>query len=157
MVDSRQKGARAEAAAKKVLIEKTGLGWERTPGSGALNEKHKLKGDLYIPDCKNKFCVEVKHYKDDHFTSKVLTSKGPQFLLWWEQAERQGVQVGRDPLLLFKFDRSKWFVAFTMHAFDGSSMKGTYKHFNLSIDEDHHIVTICKLDDFLEEDITWIL
>lgn len=113
MVDSRQKGARAEAAAKGMLIKHTGLDWQRTPGSGALNAAHKLKGDLYIPDCKNKFCVEVKHYKDDHLTSKILTDKNPQLLKWWEQAVRQGEQTGREPLLLFKFDRSKWFVAFS--------------------------------------------
>ena len=121
MVDSRQKGGRAEAAAKKLLIDKTGLDWQRTPGSGALNEAHKLKGDLYIPDEKNKFCVEVKHYKDDHLTSKILTSKDPQLLQWWEQAVRQGLQVGREPLLLFKFDRSKWFVAFTWKALNENS------------------------------------
>ena len=53
MVDSRQKGARAEAAAKGLLIKHSGLDWQRTPGSGALHAAHKLKGDLYIPDCKN--------------------------------------------------------------------------------------------------------
>jgi len=112
MVDSRQKGARAEAAVKKVLIDKTGLNWQRTPGSGALAPTHGLKGDLYIPNEKNFYCVEVKHYKDDHFTSKILTSKDPQLTEWWKQAVRQGIQTDKDPLLIFKFDRSKLFVAF---------------------------------------------
>ena len=31
----------------------------------------------------------------------------------WEQAVRQGTQTTRLPLLIFKHDRSKWFVAFT--------------------------------------------
>ena len=83
------------------------------PGSGALDAKHKLKGDLYIPNSTNKFCIEVKHYAEDHLTSKVLTSKNSQLILWWEQAERQGKQVDREPLLIFKFDRSKIFVAFS--------------------------------------------
>lgn len=112
MVDSRQKGARAENDAKKILIKYTGLNWQRIPMSGALDEKHGLKGDLYIPGEKQTYCVEVKHYKDDHLTSKILTTKTkPQLIKWWEQAEREAGQVDREPLLLFKFDRSKWFVA----------------------------------------------
>ena len=160
MVDSRQKGARAEAAAKGLLIKHTGLDWQRTPGSGALNVAHKLKGDLYIPDAKNKFCVEVKHYKDDHLTSKILTDKSPQLLKWWEQAERQAHQTGRDPLLLFKFDRSKWFVAFTSHAFDNSSYMNTdkYRFFKLTYHTDNHPVYIAKLEEWLAaETIQWIL
>lgn len=111
MVDSRQKGARAENDAKKILIKYTGLNWQRTPMSGALDEKHGLKGDLYIPNSSQVFCVEVKHYKDNHLTSKILTDKKPQLITWWEQTERESEQVDREPLLLFKFDRSKWFVA----------------------------------------------
>lgn len=113
MVDSRDKGARAEAQARKFLKELTNLKWERTPGSGALNEKHQLKGDIYVPGEKNLYCVEVKHYKDEHFNSTLFTGKTPQLIAWWEQAVRQGTQTTRLPLLIFKHDRSKWFVAFT--------------------------------------------
>jgi len=113
MVDSRDKGARAEAQARKLLKELTKLGWERTPGSGALNEKHGLKGDIYVPNEKNIYCVEVKHYKDEHFNTSLFTGKNPQLIEWWEQAVRQGNQTSRLPLLIFKHDRSKWFVAFT--------------------------------------------
>ena len=151
MVDSRQKGARAEAAAKGLLIKHTGLDWQRTPGSGALNAAHKLKGDLYIPDEKNKFCVEVKHYKDDHLTSKILTDKNPQILQWWAQAVRQGEQTGREPLLIFKFDRSKWFVAFR-----DKPNNGCYKLLQL-LNEDEHIY-MAKLEEWLAaEEIEWIL
>lgn len=113
MVDSRDKGARAEAQARKLLKELTGLKWERTPGSGALNEKHGLKGDIYVPNEKNTFCIEVKHYKEEHFNTSLFTGKTPQLIIWWEQAVRQGIQVDRKPMLIFKHDRSKWFVAHT--------------------------------------------
>ena len=161
MVDSRQKGARAEAAAKGLLIKHTGLDWQRTPGSGALNAAHKLKGDLYIPDCKNKFCVEVKHYKDDHLTSKIITDKNPQLIKWWEQAIRQGEQTGREPLLLFKFDRSKWFVAFKTdalyHENEVSSMN-TLRYTYLTVDTDEYRFHTAKLEEWLAaEDIKWIL
>jgi ribosomal protein L44E len=71
-----------------------------------------LKGDLYIPNKDNVFCVECKHYESDHLTSQVLTSKNPQLIEWWEQAVRQGKQVGRKPLLIFKHNRSKMFAAY---------------------------------------------
>ena len=112
MVDVRAKGATAETKIRNELRLATGLKWERTPGSGALDEKHGLKGDLYVVGEKNVFCVECKHYADDHFTSTLLTSKNPQIIDWWQQAVRQGKQVGRKPLLLFKHDRSKVFAAY---------------------------------------------
>ena len=110
MVDSRQKGARAEAAIVKLLKQDTGLNWKRVPGSGALHQDHGLKGDVYVPNEHNYFCCEVKHYKDNQLTSKVLTDKNPQFLEWWNQAVRQGEQTDKIPILFFKHDRSKWFV-----------------------------------------------
>ncbi len=113
MVDPRAKGARAETLIRDQLRELTKLQWERVPSSGALDPKHGLKGDLYIPNEKNLYVVEVKHYEEDHITSKVLTGKSPQFFEWWEQATRQGKQVDKIPLLIFKFNRSKTFVAFT--------------------------------------------
>jgi hypothetical protein len=112
MVDSRQKGATAETTVRDALRKATGLKWERVPGSGALDAKHGLKGDLYIPQEKNLFAVEVKHYKDTYLDYSILTGKTPQLLEWWEQAERQGRQLDKKPLLIFKHDRSKLFVAF---------------------------------------------
>lgn len=111
-VDSRAKGARAEAVVRDYLKKATGLGWERVPSSGALDPKHKLKGDLYLPDMKNYYCVEVKHYAEDHINSGLLTNKNPQLLDFWKQTVREALQVNRMPLLIFKFDRSKLFCAF---------------------------------------------
>lgn len=111
MVDSRAKGARGETVARDALRKLTGLQWERVPGSGALDEKHKLKGDLYVPGKENLFCIEVKNYEEDAITSKLLTSSSPPIIEWWVQAERQGSQVGKLPMLIFKHNRSKLFVA----------------------------------------------
>ncbi len=112
MVDVRQKGATAETKARDELRLLTGLKWERVPGSGALDPKHQLKGDLYVPGEKNLYSVEVKHYKDCHIDHSLITGKSPQLIEWWNQAVRQGVQVDKKPLLIFKHDRSKFFVAF---------------------------------------------
>lgn len=112
MVDSRQKGATAETKVRDELRKLTNLKWERVPGSGALDPKHGLKGDLYVPGESNLFAIEVKHYKDNYLDSTLLTGKNPQLLEWWKQALRQGEQVSKTPLLIYKFDRSKLFVAF---------------------------------------------
>ena len=112
MVDSRAKGATAETKVRDELRKLTGLQWERVPGSGALDPKHGLKGDLYVPNANNFFCVEVKHYKDDHLNTTLFTGKSPQLIEWWKQTIRESAQVGREPVLIFKHDRSKLFCAF---------------------------------------------
>jgi Holliday junction resolvase len=144
MVDSREKGARAETAAKGLLIKHTGFGWERVPSSGALNPRHKLKGDLYIPEKQNIYSVEVKHYKEDHISSKMLTDKQPQIIKWWEQSIRQAEQISKKPLLIFKFDRSKFFVAF-LEPKPSKALK--YIKYNNS-----HIFYIAKLEEWLEKE-----
>jgi Holliday junction resolvase len=109
---SRDKGARAETVVRDALRKLTGLNFERVPGSGALDEKHFLKGDLYLPNLPNVFCIEVKHYKDDTLDSKILSGKNPQLIEFWKQTTRQALQVKRLPLLIFKHDRSKLFVGY---------------------------------------------
>lgn len=141
MVDSREKGARAESVIRDVLRKATGLQWERVPGSGALNEKHQLKGDLYVPGEKNLYVTECKHYADDHLTSSVLTSKNPQLLEWWTQATRQGVQVSKKPLLIFKYDRSKIFCAFE------EVPSADYRYMFVKVGEHEFFVSL--LDDYL--------
>ena len=109
---SKDKGTRGEMVARDLLRKYTTLKWERTPLSGALDPKHGLKSDLYVPNEHNLYAIEVKSYEDDHLTSQILTSKTPQLIQWWEQAVRQGKQVDKKPLLIFKHNRSKMFVAF---------------------------------------------
>lgn len=111
-IDVRAKGATAETKARDDLRALTGLKWERVPGSGALDPKHQLKGDLYVPGEKNLFCVEMKHYKDCHIDHSLISGKSPQLIEWWSQAMRQGEQVSKEPLLIFKHDRSKLYCAF---------------------------------------------
>lgn len=143
MVDPRAKGARGETVVRDALRKLTGLQWERTPGSGALNAKHSLKGDLYIPNSRNNYCVEVKNYEDDHLTSKYLTDKTPQITTWWAQTIREAEEVGKKPLLIFKFNRSKLFAAFQLDE-PREILSG---HMFLSRDK----IYIMLLDDFIKE------
>jgi hypothetical protein len=143
VVDARAKGARTETTVRDLLKKHTNLGWERVPGSGALDPKHQLKGDLYVPGKNNLWCVEVKGYAEDHVTSHLLTSKTPQLVQFWEQTARQGVQVAKKPLLIFKFDRSKVFVAF-------DELPNSQNYRCLYYNHEQHEFYVALLEDWLK-------
>jgi Holliday junction resolvase len=108
MVDSRAKGARGEYLVRDMLREATGLKFERVPASGALEY---LKGDLYVPNNRNFYCIEVKNYKDSPLTDKVFTAQKTNNLIrWWRKVVFQAAGGDQKPLLFFKYDRSKVFV-----------------------------------------------
>jgi hypothetical protein len=95
------------------MRELTDLNWERVPSSGALDPKHGLKGDLYVPNEKNLYCVEVKSYENSHIDHLLVSGVGNhQIVNWMQQSIRQGAQVNKKPLLLFKHNRSKIFCAY---------------------------------------------
>ncbi len=111
MVDSRAKGARGEYLVRDMLRNASGLQFERVPSSGALSY---LKGDLYVPDERNLFCIEVKNYEKSPLTDKVFTNKTNYLLQWWEKIVRQAALKTQQPLLFFKYSRSKVFVVTTL-------------------------------------------
>ena len=109
MVDPRAKGAEGERQVRDLLKGHTGLAFERVPMSGALDY---LKGDIFLPNMHNNYCIEVKFYKDSHFNDKILTAlKSNVFIRWWEQTTEQAKKAGAKPALFFKYNRSKIFVA----------------------------------------------
>ncbi len=107
MVNVRAKGARGEYAVRDMLRTYSGLGFERVPASGALAY---LKGDLYVPQVPNRFCIEIKNYKESHINDKILTSKTNKIVEWWNKIEEQAIDSDMQPLLFVKYDRSKIFV-----------------------------------------------
>ena len=107
MVDSRAKGARGEYLVRDMLRDASGLQFERVPSSGALSY---LKGDLYVPDAKNLFCIEVKNYEKSPLTDKIFTNKTNYLLQWWDKIVKQAELKLQQPLLFFKYSRSKVFV-----------------------------------------------
>ena len=109
MVDPRAKGAEGERQVRDLLKGHTGLAFERVPMSGALDY---LKGDIFLPNMHNNYCIEVKFYKDSHFNDKILTAlKSNMFIRWWDQTIEQAKKAGAKPALFFKYNRSKIFVA----------------------------------------------
>lgn len=105
MVDSRAKGARAEYSARDLLRKYTGLPWERTPSSGALEY---LKGDLYIPNSEQKYTIEVKNYEESSINDKILVNTTNNFVNWWPKLLLQAKNT--KPILFYKYNRSKFFV-----------------------------------------------
>lgn len=105
-INSRTKGARGEASVCEVLCANSGLNFERTPGSGS----GKIKGDLYVLGKKNTFCIEVKNYAESPLSDKVLTNKTNNLNVWWTKLLVQAKQCNQQPLLIFKYNRSKLFV-----------------------------------------------
>ena len=145
VVDARAKGARTETTVRDLLRKLTGLGWERVPGSGALDPKHQLKADLYVPGRTNLYAVEVKGYAEDHLNSSLLTSKNPQLIEFWKQTTRQAEQVNKKPLLIFKFDRSKIFVAF-------EDLPASMAYRCLLVSVDGHEFYVALLEDWIKYD-----
>ena len=108
MVDSRAKGARGEYLVRDLLREYTNLQFERVPMSGALEY---LKGDLYVPNEKNYFCIEVKNYAETPLTDKILSQiKTNNLIRWWRKLVTQALAGKQRPLLFFKYNRSKIYV-----------------------------------------------
>jgi len=149
VIDSRAKGRTAELNCRNELRKLTNLDWERTPLSGALDAKHKMKGDIYVPGVSIKYCVEIKHYADDHINTKLLTGKTPIFLEWWKQTVREAEQMDRMPLLIFKHNRSKWFAAFNNYDVALALMDMKERLIHLYPEE----IYICTLTDFCEAEI----
>ena len=108
MVDSRAKGARGEYLVRDLLRQHTNLQFERVPNSGALEY---LKGDLYVPHEKNKYCIEVKNYSESPLTDKIFTAPRTNNLIrWWTKLNIQAAQGNQEALLFFKYNRSPIFV-----------------------------------------------
>ena len=108
MVDSRAKGARGEYLVRDMLRQATGLQFERVPNSGALAY---LKGDIYVPHETNKFCIEVKNYAESPLSDRIFTQERTNNLArWWKKLQKQAKSGSQEPLLFFKYNRSKVYV-----------------------------------------------
>jgi len=107
MVNSRQKGHKAELLVANMLTRWTNLPFEQTPGSGS----GKIKGDLWLKHHINHYLIEVKFYKDDAISTKVFTNKSNNFVQWWVKTCQQADDNNLEPLLFFKANHAQFFVS----------------------------------------------
>lgn len=121
MTNSKDKGNRGEVLVRTELRARTGLNFEKTPQSGASFVEG-LKGDLYLPNQKNKFTIEVKNYAEDGFGSHLLEGKG-DFLRWWEQAVAAAKVNKNTPMVIYRWNRSKMYCALPTYIETGVNNK----------------------------------
>ena len=109
MTNSKDKGNRGEVLVRTELRARTGLNFEKTPHSGALSIEG-MKGDLYLPNQRNEYTIEVKNYESDGFGSHLLEGKG-DFLRWWQQAVAAAKVNKNIPMVIYRWNRSKMYCA----------------------------------------------
>ena len=87
-----------EYLVRDLLRDHTNLQFERVPMSGALEY---LKGDLYVPNERNHFCIEVKNYADSPLSDKILPDKNKQLVAMVEKAGYTGISRETASLTVF--------------------------------------------------------
>ena len=108
---SKIKGSAYEAKIKRYLNSHFDIEFERMPLSGSIEY---LKGDIWTPHdtAAWPYCIECKHYKDIQW-NKLLTAKTTDLLNFWRQAVREAEVMRKEPLLIFRWNRSKDFVGWS--------------------------------------------
>ena len=108
---SKIKGSAYEAKIKRYLNCHFDIEFERMPLSGSIEY---LKGDLWTPHdtAAWPYCIECKHYKDIQWNN-LLTAKTTDILQFWRQAVREAEVMRKEPLLIFRWNRSKDFVGWS--------------------------------------------
>ena len=107
---SKIKGSAYEAKITKLLTEVFGKEFRRVPLSGSLEW---LKGDIFVPTDTAWFpyTIECKHYAEIDW-SNLLTAKTSDLHNFWKQTQREAAVMKRKPLLIFRWNRSKDYVAY---------------------------------------------
>lgn len=108
---SKAKGSAFEAKIARKFTEAFGKEFKRVPLSGAIEY---LKSDIFVPSDTAWFpyILECKHYKEVKWNG-FLTAKSSDIYKFWEQASNDAVKMDKKPLLVFRWDRSKDFVAYS--------------------------------------------
>ena len=107
---SKAKGSAYEQKIATRLTSEFDVEFRRVPLSGSIDY---LKGDIWTPHDTAwwPYAIECKHYKDIEWNN-LLTSKTTDMLQFWRQAVREAEVMNKKPLLIFRWNRSKDFVAF---------------------------------------------
>lgn len=108
---SKIKGSAYEAKIVGILNKEfPKIQFERVPLSGSISY---LKGDIWTPHdtAAWPWCIEAKHYKELEWNN-LLTAKSTDIIRFWEQTIREAEVMKKKPLLIFRWNRSKDFVAY---------------------------------------------
>lgn len=105
---SKIKGSAYEAKIRDLLTKELGIEFKRMPLSGAIEY---LKGDLWTPHdtAAWPYCIECKHYAEVNWNG-LLTAKTSDLLEFWRQAVREAEVMKKDPLVIYRWNRSKDYI-----------------------------------------------
>ena len=137
---SKDKGRAFEYVVRDKMTDTFKSQFERVPLSGALSY---LKGDVYppwLPDFP--WTIEAKHHKEVDWNN-VLTAKTSLLLEFWDQTTREAMVMKKNPLLIYKWDRSKLFACW----FDDKVKTKNFVHIRSGTREFY----MALLDDWLAE------
>lgn len=102
---SKTKGRSFEYVVRDAFSNNFDNKFERVPLSGALEY---LKGDVYCPWLPDfPYCIEAKHHKEVPWNNLISAKKSSLLLDFWKQTVREAEQMKKNPLLVYKWDRSK--------------------------------------------------
>lgn len=107
---SKIKGSAYEAKIATLFTTEFGKQFRRVPLSGALEW---MKGDIIVIEDTAWFpyTIECKHYKDLEWNN-FLTAKTSDIHNFWRQTLREAKVMNKKPLLVFRWNRSKDYVAY---------------------------------------------
>lgn len=108
---SKIKGSAYEAKIATLLSKEFNKEFRRVPLSGSIDY---LKGDIWTPHDTAwwPYCIECKHYGELEWNN-LLTAKSTDILNFWRQTIREADVMSKKPLLIFRWNRSKDFVAYS--------------------------------------------
>lgn len=122
MTDSRKKGSRNERSVAKVMGDWTGYDFSRVPASGGLHWKSaNSSGDIICTDATHgtrfPFSIECKFHEELdllYLIQGLVGKKTNKILLFWEQAENDGKEHDRVPLVFMRRNGMKKDLHFVM-------------------------------------------
>lgn len=109
-MNARAKGANFERKVAKLLTDRLGIEFKRTPQSGAFstnNNYSDLAGDLYCTE-EFPYVIECKKYKMYNLED-LMTGSTSGMLKWFSQLEKE--KGDKKGLLIFQRDYGKIFAA----------------------------------------------
>ena len=120
-INSKNKGSNSERELAKILNERFGEGFKRTPYSGSIfgqsnrhfgnglsdEQKSTLSGDLIVP-FNFKFSIEHKAYKEASFFD--LFNPSSNLKNWFKQCEGDATFSNKKPMLIVKYNNKKRIV-----------------------------------------------
>lgn len=135
-INSKNKGRAFEYVVRDKLTETFNSQFERVPLSGALAY---LKGDVYSPWLPDfPWCIEAKHHKEVDWNN-VLTAKTSLLLEFWDQTVREAAVMKKNPLLIYKWDRSKIYACWNDEVVNTDNyvlIKSGKRHFKMTLLDD---------------------